>query len=270
MKRMIPWLEPDSPFPHPSEALTQTEGAPGLLAAGGDLSPARLLDAYRQGIFPWFSGNQPILWWSTDPRLVLRTADFRISRSLAKTLRKIDLSMRQGGPWQVRFDTAFREVITLCAAPRLDSDGTWISSEIIDAYCALHDLGYAHSSELWLDGQLVGGAYGLCIGRMFYGESMFTRVSDASKVTLAYLVEFLRSEGVEWIDCQQETSHLTSLGARPVPRAEFITLMKTALSGPSIQSWQPRQLFAATERDKTAGFSVRSSEINLITPHGTP
>lgn len=267
---MIPWLEPDTPFPDPSEALTEAEGAPGLLAAGGDLSPARLLDAYRQGIFPWFSGNQPILWWSTDPRMVLRTEEFRISRSLAKTLRKIDLSMASGGPWQVRFDTAFRDVIANCAAPREDSDGTWISSEIIDAYCSLHDLGYAHSSELWLEGRLVGGAYGLCIGRMFYGESMFARVSDASKVALAYLVEFLRREGIELIDCQQETSHLASLGARPVPRDEFITLMKTALSGPSIQSWQPRQLFAASSSDKTPDFSVRSPVPNLTTPHGTP
>lgn len=270
MKRMIPWLEPDAPFPDPSEALTEAEGAPGLLAAGGDLSPERLLDAYRRGIFPWFSGNQPILWWSTDPRMVLWTAEFRISRSLGKTLKKVDLSMSHGGPWQVRFDTAFREVISNCAAPRQNSDGTWISSEIIDAYCSLHDRGYAHSSELWLDGKLVGGAYGLCIGRMFYGESMFARTSDASKVALAYLVEFLRHEGVELIDCQQETSHLASLGARPVPRTEFITLMKTALSRPSIQSWQPRQLFAASDRDKTVDFSVRSPDINLTTPHGTP
>lgn len=270
MRKMIPWLESGTPFPDPSEALTEAEGAPGLLAAGGNLSSERLLDAYRRGIFPWFSGNQPILWWSTDPRMVLRTDEFRISRSLRKTLRKIDSSMAHGGPWQVRFDTAFREVIQHCAGPRTDSDGTWISSEIIEAYCTLHDLGYAHSSELWLDGQLVGGAYGLCLGRMFYGESMFALISDASKVALAYLVDFLRYEGVELIDCQQETSHLDSLGARPIPRAEFIALMKTALSAPSIQSWQPRQLFAASARDKTADFSVRSPEINLTTPHGTP
>lgn len=267
---MIPWLETDSAFPDPSEALTEAEGAPGLLAAGGDLTPERLLDAYRRGIFPWFSENQPILWWSTDPRMVLPTAEFRVSRSLCKTLRKIDRSASTGGRWQVRFDTAFRQVITNCAAPRQDSDGTWISREIIAAYCALHDLGYAHSSELWLDGELVGGAYGLCIGRMFYGESMFARVSDSSKVALAYLVDFLRCEGVELIDCQQETSHLASLGARPVARAEFITLMKTALSRPPIQSWQPRQLFAASSRDKTSDFSVRSTEINLTRPHGTP
>jgi len=270
VKRMIPWLEPGAPFPDPSEALTEAEGAPGLLAAGGVLSPERLLDAYRSGIFPWFSDNQPILWWSTDPRMVLLTNEFKVSRSLSKTLRKIEHSMVENGPWQVRFDTAFREVIKHCAAPREGSDGTWISSEIIDAYCALHDLGYAHSSELWLDGRLVGGAYGLCIGQMFYGESMFAHVSDASKVSLAYLVNFLRSEGVQLIDCQQETSHLASLGARPIPRGEFITLMKTALSRPSIQSWQPRQLFAASRSDKSPDFSVRSVEINQTTPHGTP
>jgi len=158
VKRMIPWLEPGAPFPDPSEALTEAEGAPGLLAAGGVLSPERLLDAYRSGIFPWFSDNQPILWWSTDPRMVLLTDEFKVSRSLSKTLRKIEHSMVENGPWQVRFDTAFREVIKHCAAPREGSDGTWISSEIIDAYCALHDLGYAHSSELWLDGRLVGGS----------------------------------------------------------------------------------------------------------------
>ena len=248
MRRMIPWLEPDTPFPDPSEALTEAEGAPGLLAAGGDLSPARLLDAYRHGIFPWFAAQQPVLWWSTDPRMVLRTKEFRVSRSLGKTLRKIDLSMRAGGPWQVRFDSAFRSVIQHCAAPRADGDGTWISPEIIEAYCALHDLGYAHSSELWKDGELVGGAYGLCIGRMFFGESMFARISDGSKVALAYLVEFLRSEGVELIDCQQETSHLASLGAQPMRRKEFITLMKTALERPSIQSWQPMQPASATNR----------------------
>ncbi len=258
------------PFPDPREALTDREGAPGLLAAGGDLSPERLLAAYREGIFPWFSGNQPILWWSTDPRMVLHTGEFRISHSLAKTLRKVDQSMAAGGVWQVRFDTAFREVIRQCAAPREDSGGTWISSEIIEAYGALHEMGYAHSSELWFEGRLVGGAYGLCIGRMFYGESMFARVSDASKVALAYLVAFLRSEGVALIDCQQETSHLASLGARPMPRTAFISLMKTAVNQPSIHTWQPRQLFAASGRDKPANFGVRSSHDQSDASPGNP
>lgn len=253
---MIPWLELDTPFPDPGEALTELEGAPGLLAAGADLSPTRLLDAYTQGIFPWFSDNQPILWWSTDPRMVLTTSDFHVSHSLLKTLKKIDHSMRRGGPWQIRFDTAFREVIEACAAPREGSGGTWISGQIVDSYCQLHAMGHAHSSELWLDDRLVGGAYGVSIGRMFYGESMFARISDASKIALAYLVDFLRRQGVEMIDCQQETSHLASLGARPIPRAEFISRMKTALIQPDIHDWHP---FAAGGGDKAPGFGVGSS-----------
>ncbi len=175
---MIPWLEPHSPFPDVSEALTLD--APGLLAAGADLSPERLLAAYQRGIFPWFSEGQPILWWSTDPRMVLMTADFRISDSLRKTLRRVARSMAEGGRWQVRFDSQFEAVMRACAAPRKDGPGTWISEDIISGYGGLHALGHAHSSELWLDGELVGGAYGVCIGRMFYGESMFARVSDGS------------------------------------------------------------------------------------------
>lgn len=240
---MIPWLETDTPFPDVSLALTEADGAPGLLAAGADLSPQRLLDAYRHGIFPWFSEHQPVLWWSTDPRMVLFTSEFRISDSLRKTLKKVDQSMRASGPWQVRFDTDFRSVIRACAEPREQSSGTWISDDIIDSYCQLHSLGYAHSTELWRDDQLVGGAYGICIGRMFYGESMFARVPDASKVALAYLVEFLRVHKVELIDCQQETNHLASLGGRTLPRAAFMSHMKTALAGPAIDHWVPRHLF---------------------------
>lgn len=239
---MIPWLEVNTPFPDVSHALTEADGAPGLLAAGGDLSPQRLLDAYRHGIFPWFSAHQPVLWWSTDPRMVLPTAEFRISESLRKTLKKVDRSMRTGGPWEVRFDTDFRSVIRACAAPREQSSGTWISDDIMDGYCQLHALGYAHSTELWRDEQLVGGAYGVCIGRMFYGESMFARVTDASKVALAYLVEFLRAREVELIDCQQETDHLASLGARTMARAAFISHMKEAIARPAIDHWVPQHL----------------------------
>ena len=232
---MIPWLEIDTPFPDVSKALTVE--APGLLAAGADLSPARLLQAYRNGIFPWFSEGQPILWWSTDPRMVLYTDQFKVSNSLAKTLRKIERSRLDGGRWDVRFDSAFDEVMRACAAPRRDGPGTWISDEIIAGYTGLHALGYAHSAEVWLDGKLVGGAYGVCIGRMFYGESMFARVSDASKVALAYLVAFLQHHGVEMVDCQQETGHLASLGAAPIPRSRFLEHLHRATVRPGIGSW---------------------------------
>jgi leucyl/phenylalanyl-tRNA--protein transferase len=240
---MIPWLEGQAPFPNVSKALTDADGAPGLLAAGGDLSPQRLLQAYRQGIFPWFSEGQPILWWSTDPRMVLYTDRLVISASLKKTLRKIHKSAMSDGRWQVRFDTAFEQVMRACAAPRRDGSGTWISEEIIDGYCKLHRIGHAHSSECWFDGQLVGGAYGVSIGRMFYGESMFARASDASKIALTYLVHFLNKNGVELIDCQQQTSHLASLGAVPISRTEFISRLQKAVAQPQIEKWQPIDLF---------------------------
>ena len=236
---MIPWLEADTPFPDVSKALTMADGAAGLLAAGADLSPARLLDAYRHGIFPWFSGEQPILWWSTDPRMVLFTEQFKISDSLKKTLRKFHQSTISDGRWQIRFDSAFEQVMRACAATRSDGDGTWISEQIVQGYCGLHRQGYAHSSEVWLDGELVGGAYGVCIGHMFYGESMFARVSNASKIALAYLVHFLKKNGVTMIDCQQETSHLASLGAAPIPRAQFIKRLRQLIDQPPILTWQP-------------------------------
>ncbi|WP_076593698.1 leucyl/phenylalanyl-tRNA--protein transferase [Herminiimonas arsenitoxidans] len=240
---MIPWLEADDPFPHVSSALTEADGAAGLLAAGADLSTERLLQAYRNGIFPWFSEGQPILWWSTDPRMVLFVDNFKISASLKKNLKKIHHSMHSDGRWQIRFDHAFEDVMRACAAPRHGESGTWISDEIIAGYAGLHQQGYAHSSELWLDGELVGGAYGVCIGQMFYGESMFARVPDASKIALAYLVHFLRGHGVSMIDCQQETSHLASLGAAPISRSEFISRLRQAVSGPQIKDWVPKALF---------------------------
>jgi leucyl/phenylalanyl-tRNA--protein transferase len=238
----LPWLDLDTPFPAPETALTEREGAAGLLAAGADLSPERLLEAYRNGIFPWFSEGQPVLWWSTDPRMVLQTRDFHVSHSLSKSLRKIDRSMAERGPWTIRFDSAFATVMQECARLRDGSGGTWISPEIIEGYCGLHQRGHAHSAELWHDDRLVGAAYGVCIGRMFYGESMFARVPDASKIALAYLVHFLRSEGVELIDCQQETSHLARLGARPMPRKNFLAQMKAAITQPPISDWKPRAL----------------------------
>jgi leucyl/phenylalanyl-tRNA--protein transferase len=241
--QMIPWLDLNSPFPDVSQALTDVDGAPGLLAAGADLSPERLLEAYRNGIFPWFSEGQPILWWSTDPRMVLLTERFTISHSLKKTLRKIE---RGGNPeqrWEIRFDTAFEDVMRACAAPRKEGAGTWISDDIVRGYTTLHSRGYAHSSEVWLNGLLVGGAYGVSIGHMFYGESMFARVTDASKVALAYLVCFLKSKGVLLIDCQQETSHLASLGAIPIPRDKFISHVRKATLQPQISEWEPEKLF---------------------------
>jgi len=236
---MILWLEANDPFPDLSQALTGASDAPGLLAAGADLSPERLLDAYKKGIFPWYSAGQPVLWWSTDPRMVLHTDSFVISSSLRKSLKKVQGSMRFGGRWQIRFDSAFTQVMLACAAPRGEGEGTWITDDIIHAYSALHEQGFAHSSELWLDGQLVGGAYGVSIGRMFYGESMFARVTDASKIALAWLVHFLKNNGVSLIDCQQETSHLASLGAVSMLRSQFIDHVQQAIAQPQIESWKP-------------------------------
>ncbi|MEN9867361.1 MAG: hypothetical protein RL748_2951 [Pseudomonadota bacterium] len=231
---MVPWLHIDTPFPPAEQALGPDSPAPGLLAAGADLSPARLLSAYRQGIFPWFSDNQPILWWSTDPRMVLQLDQFVISHSLEKKLRKIAKAPQR---WTLRFDSAFEQVMRACAAPRRAGPGTWINDDMVAAYLELHRRGHAHSSELWQDGELVGGAYGICIGRMFYGESMFARVTDGSKIALAHLVAFLRQHDVKMIDCQQETAHLASLGARPLPRAQFLAHLHQACAAPPITNW---------------------------------
>ena len=240
---MIPWLHVADPFPDVAEALSEATGAPGLLAAGADLSPTRLLDAYRRGIFPWYSNDQPILWWSTNPRMVLPTDHFIISHSLRKKIRQVQNSMTNGhGRWQIRFDSAFTQVMQECAGMRRDREGTWITADILDAYYILHLMGYAHSSELWLDDKLVGGVYGIAIGRMFYGESMFSRVSDASKIALAWLVHFLKSSGVSMIDCQQETAHLASLGAITIPRADFIAHLRQTVDAPPITDWRPIEL----------------------------
>lgn len=214
---MIPWLDKRTPFPPPERALREPNG---LLAAGGDLSPERLLEAYRRGIFPWYSRTEPILWWSPDPRMVLRPQDFKVSRSFSKTLRN--------RPWEVRFDTAFERVLDGCAAPRdgsLPPPGqthTWITPEMRAAYARLHRLGWAHSAETWIAGELAGGLYGVAIGAMFFGESMFSRARDGSKIALAGLVHHLGALGFGLIDCQMKTPHLASLGAREIPRAEFL------------------------------------------------
>jgi leucyl/phenylalanyl-tRNA--protein transferase len=212
---MIPWLPPEPVFPPVELALTEPNG---LLAAGGDLSPERILTAYRNGIFPWFSAGEPILWWSPDPRMVLFPAELKISRSLAKVLRN--------KPYEVTLDTAFMEVIGACAGtPREGQNGTWITAEMQAAYGKLHELGYAHSVEVWMDDKLVGGLYGMALGRAFYGESMFSWRTDASKIALAHLCEHLQRRGFGIIDCQMETTHLASLGARPIPRSEFVSLL---------------------------------------------
>ena len=200
----------------------------GLLAAGRDLNAGRLLEAYAQGIFPWFSDGQPVLWWSPDPRMVLFIDEFKISRSLAKTLRRL----RAEGRWRVTKDAAFERVMRECAAPRPDQDGTWITDGIVAAYCALHALGLAHSVEVWSDDALIGGLYGVGIGRMFYGESMFARATDASKVALSALVSMLREADFRVIDCQQNTRHLASLGAREIGRSEFLHLVSTLTALP--------------------------------------
>jgi len=207
---LIPWLDSGDPFPEVERALAEPNG---LLAAGADLSLPRLLEAYRNGIFPWFSHDQPILWWSPDPRMVLFPAELKISRSLARTLR----STR----FEVRADTAFDAVIEGCRQPRRGESGTWITEEMAEAYGTLHRAGFAHSVETWLDGNLVGGLYGVALGRAFFGESMFARVSDASKVALVALARQLQHWGFGVIDCQMNTAHLASLGAREIPRAEF-------------------------------------------------
>jgi leucyl/phenylalanyl-tRNA---protein transferase len=226
---MIPWLDPADPFPPVDRALRDPNG---LLAAGADLSPSRLLDAYRRGIFPWFSEDDPLLWWSPDPRMVLFVRELRVSRSLRRVLR--------AGRFTVTFDGAFAEVMAGCAGPRRDEAGTWITDDMVEAYGALARLGFAHSVETWADGRLAGGLYGVAIGRMFYGESMFSRQSDASKVALVTLVRQLGRWGFEMIDCQMSTAHLASLGAREIPRAGFLERLRELVRLPSLPApWAP-------------------------------
>jgi leucyl/phenylalanyl-tRNA--protein transferase len=211
---LIPWLRPADPpdaFPRVENALDEPDG---LLCVGGDLSPERLLAAYRRGIFPWYSAGQPILWWSPDPRTVLFPDELRVTRSLAKTIRNRGFA--------VTFDRAFATVMSGCADDALRPEGTWISPDMRTAYGRLHDLGFAHSVECWLGDRLVGGLYGVALGRVFFGESMFSSERDASKVALHELVRALRANNVELIDCQVASPHLESLGARAIPRSEFV------------------------------------------------
>lgn len=217
--RGLYWLDPNDrrhAFPAVERALREPNG---LLAVGGDLAPERILNAYRHGIFPWFGPGQPILWWSPDPRAVLFPDKLKVARSLRKTINK--------GAFQVRFDTAFAQVIRACAeTPRRGQNGTWITAEMQQAYLRLHKMGYAHSAESWHGDELVGGLYGLHLGRVFYGESMFSRQTDASKVAFVHLVRRLQEEGVVLIDCQVTTDHLLSLGAEEIPRRRFSELLR--------------------------------------------
>jgi leucyl/phenylalanyl-tRNA--protein transferase len=213
----LTWLEAGDGFPPVEAALKEPNG---LLAAGGDLSPLRLLEAYRRGIFPWYSGDEPLLWWSPDPRMVLHCDELKVSRSLGKNLRN------KG--YEVRVDTAFKQVLKGCSSRRQ----TWLGPQMQEAYLALHRAGHAHSFETWLAGDLVGGLYGVAIGRMFYGESMFSRATDASKVALVGLVGLLKEKGFPLIDCQVHTPLLASLGAREIPRRAFLRQVEGLVNYP--------------------------------------
>lgn len=213
---MIPWLESTDAFPPLERALVEPNG---LLCAGGDLSPQRLVQAYRQGIFPWYAKGEPVLWWSPDPRMILVPSEFKVSRSLRRTLR--------AGGYRIRLDSHFQDVIRACARTRRKGQaGTWITAEMQAAYGTLHELGFAHTVETWVDDKLAGGLYGLAIGKMFYGESMFSHATDASKIALAHLTRFLDEQSFGLIDCQMNTPHLASLGARQIPRNEFIANLR--------------------------------------------
>lgn len=228
MRGVIPLLGPHDPFPPVSKALRSPNG---LLCAGADLSPERLLDAYSKGIFPWFSEGEPILWWSPHPRMVLFPGELKVSRSLRKAVAR--------GAFETRFDTAFAEVMRACAEPRDGQAGTWIVPEMVAAYTRLHERGFAHSVESWRDGRLAGGLYGILLGRVFFGESMFSRETDASKVALVKLVARLEALGVGLVDCQQATRHLASLGAREIPRREFAQRLAESIQYPPTGSRWP-------------------------------
>ena len=231
---MLTWLEDDTPLPPAESALGPESEAPGLLAVGGRLTVARLQEAYRQGIFPWFSAGQPVLWWSPDPRMVLPVQSLRLSRSLRKTLRRFAATPG----CEIRVDSAFDRVIDACATtPRDGQHGTWIVPAMVRAYRTWHRAGRVHSFETWIDGQLAGGLYAVAIGHMVFGESMFAWRTDASKIALAALVAFCRAHGVAVIDCQQNTRHLASLGAFEVPRERFERMLAHGLGGGEIRDW---------------------------------
>jgi len=222
---VIGWLNPGDPFPSPDTALTDPNG---LLCAGLEVTPELVLAAYERGIFPWYSDGQPVLWWSPDPRMVLLPKNFRLHRSLRKSLQHCD--------YEIRVDTSFEAVMRACADARPEQGGTWISEAIIAAYTALHHAGFAHSVETWVEGELVGGLYGIALGRVFFGESMFVRRTDASKIAFAHLVTQLERWQFELIDCQQETKHLASLGAAPISRKEFLDALNRLVHTDAVSS----------------------------------
>jgi leucyl/phenylalanyl-tRNA--protein transferase len=231
---MLNWIDETLPLPPATSAWGPDSDAPGLVAAGGRVTPQRLLEAYRQGIFPWYSVGQPVLWWSPDPRMVLPTADFKLSASLRKTLRRF---LRTPG-CELRMDSDFRGVMQACAqTPREGQDGTWIVPAMVDAYSEWHEAGHVHSLETWVDGELVGGLYFVAIGRMCFGESMFSRRTDASKLALAALVAACRVRGISLIDCQQNTAHLASLGAVEITRQVFLAHVQRAVAEPLERDW---------------------------------
>jgi leucyl/phenylalanyl-tRNA--protein transferase len=247
----LPWITEDTPLPHPSLAWGPGTPAPGLLAAGADLTIPRLREAYGQGTFPWYSEGQPVLWWCTQPRMVLSTQGFRLHRSLRKTLQRF----RMTPGCEIRIDSAFERVIARCSGvERPGQNGSWIVPDMVDAYVALHRAGDAHSVETWIDGELVGGLYLVALGQAIFGESMFSHRTDASKIALAALVGLARHHGIDRIDCQQQTEHLASLGAKPIPINEFLAGVAVARELPS-----PRWEFSPVYWDTLLSCTAHSS-----------
>ena len=238
-ENQLPWLEPQMPFPSAHSAWGAQSSAPGLLAAGAALDVDTLKSAYGNGIFPWFSEGQPILWWSPEPRMVLKVEDFILHRSLKKTLFRFS----QDSDSEIRVDTAFEQVIQSCAhAIRLQQSGTWIVPAMVQAYIDMHQRGYSHSIEVWKNQQLVAGLYCISLGQAVFGESMFTTVPDGSKIALAALLALCKAQGVAWIDCQQNTTHLASLGAAPIGRTDFLNKVQAAKALPPVD-WRFTPLY---------------------------
>jgi len=234
----LPWVESHSPLPSVDVAWGSNSDAPGLLAAGADLGVDRLLEAYSRGIFPWFNAEQPVLWWSPDPRMVLQIPHFKLHRSLRKTLSRYSAHPQ----FELCFDRSFDQVIEACAqSPREGQNGTWIVPQMVAAYKDLHQAGFAHSAETWLEGQLVAGLYFVCIGKAVFGESMFSTINDGSKMALAALVHACKQQGIAAIDCQQNTAHLALMGAQEMPRHAFLEMIQPALKA-SAPNWKSLQV----------------------------